>query len=385
MKTGKYKALIFAVFLFAVLNYSYINANAEIILVKGPQQYKGNGMSNIPADAELNENISDMKSQLLCAQDEIIKLQEANQKLVKSLSESEMKSKLLEKQKLSLEQEIISRVKQLEELSKQTSIKVNNTSSNEINELKNQISVYLKKIEDMSMQLVSLNNELNKVKMEYSSANLKLDNTVNDKDSQISLLKNQLAFSERQIQDFSYKITALNSNLEKTKEVYTSAIARQKELENLVAMANKRADDISCEKMARITELTKELALYKTNNAASVVNKAAVNTEYQKPVAAVSSVIVDNTKSEEDYFNIAKAYQDAKDYKEAINNYKRAIALNASFGRAYKELGLVYAQIGDYNNAGYSLKKCLYYSNNPREREVLRNFISNIERYINAK
>ncbi|MDD3014409.1 MAG: hypothetical protein PHC34_11960 [Candidatus Gastranaerophilales bacterium] len=449
MRTGKYKVLIFAAFLFIALNYSEVNANTEIILVKSSQQHKDTKIQDIQTMNELNETVKDMKYQLLCAQNEITKLQEMNQNLTRALSENEVKLQMIEKQKLSLEQDIAGRDKQLEELAKQTSLKLN-ASDNEITELKNQLISsnnelsklkqeylssnnkdsqvklfqnhlvsYEKQIQDLSEkiivlnnelakakevsmmankrandisgekavqinelknQLLSLNSELNKVRQQYSSVNLKTDNIVNDKDSQISLLQNQLAFSEKQMQDLSYKITALNSDLKKTKEIYDLAIGRQKALENLITLANKRADDISGKKTARINELKKELALYKNTNAA--VQTTKMNDNYQKTVAVIGSNIVDSTKSAEDYFNIAKAYQGAKDYKQAVDNYKHAITLNTSFGSAYKELGLIYAQMGDYKNAGNSLKKCLYYSNNPKEQEILRNFISNIEKCV---
>jgi tetratricopeptide (TPR) repeat protein len=229
----------------------------------------------------------------------------------------------------------------------------------------------------MSLQVISLNNELIKAREQYLLVNSNNGKFNESRDSEISSLQSQLIFKQKQIQELSDKINSLNNELTKAKEIYALTLSRQKELENLVTLANKRADNISAEKTALINELNKELTLLKSSNTDSCVQNKAVNYD-QKPIA-------DSTKSAEDYFNIARAYQGAKDYPEAIENYKRAIAVNASFNDAYKELGLIYAQIGDYKNAGYSLKKCLYYSDNPREKEVLSNFILNIEKYENSK
>lgn len=446
MRTGKYKILILAAFLFAAFNFNDVKAGNEVILVKPRLSQKELKTANNQSMIELKEAVKDMKYQLLCAQNEIMKLQDINQSLTKALSQSEVKSQMIDRQRISLENEIIGLKNQLsvssgnvESLGQQlaalnnelirtrqeyssTNTKVgtivsdkdiqiqnlsnkiallnneliktreiHNLALNKHKELENMValankraddiaaqnSFYRTKAESLSQQLVSLNNELSKIRQE------RLSTTVNDKDAEINLLQSKLSFSEKQLQDTSYKIDALKSDLEKTRQIYSSAINRQKELENLITLANKRADDILNEKNTQLDELKKELTSIKQSNISSAVQKEKENSSYQKPVADYNAVDTDNTKSADDYYNIAQAYQYAKDYKEAINNYKRAVAVNSSFSNAYKEMGLIYAQIGDYTNSYNSLNKCLIYSNNPKEQEVIRNFIRNIEGYAN--
>jgi|GEM_PF-3411333 len=359
----------------------YLSTNSKSESIASDKDFQINMLKSKSINSE--KQIQDLSDKVTFLNNELIKAREVNTLAVDKQKDLEKLVILANKKAFDISEEKTAQINELKnELTKQAYQKPV-TSENEIVELKNQLSIYRKKAEDMSLQVASLNNELSRAKQEYLSVNVKNNNAVSDKDFQITLLKNQLAFSEKQIQDLSDKITALNNTVEKTKEVYNLALLKQKELENLIILSNKRADNFSSEKPAQINELNKEFAMNKNTNVTSAVLTQPVIRDYQKTAAPISSV--DNTKSAEDYFNIAKAYQDAKDYQEAINNFKHAITLNTSFGSAYKELGLIYLQMGDYNNAGNSLKKCLYHSNNPKEQEVLRNFISNIERYAGPK
>jgi len=476
MKTGKYKAFFLAAVLVSALNYGDTKASTQVVILRPPYQNKEAKISNNQTINDLNETIKDMKYQLMCAQNEILRLQEMNQNLTKSLSAAEVNSRMTKKQNSSLERNITDNAKQIEEIPKQSDLKLNmnnneiidlknqlfaqqkrnedlsktlanlnsefnkvkqqysslnsqngtnlafkniqidslknqlinkekqiqflsdkiNTLNNdikklkenynlansqsyetEINELKNQLAAYRTKSETLTSRIVNLNNELDKARQQYTSAHLGTNTISNDNSAEISFLKSKLAFTEKQVQDFSGKISVLQQELTESKKVFSLAVNRQKELENMVSLANKRADDIINEKNVQINKLKKDLA-----------DKTTVLTTAQKTVSdntRQNFIKVDNKKSAEDYFNIAKAYQSAKDYKESINNYKNAIAVNSSFGSAYKELGLVYAQIGDYKNASYVLRQYLYYSTNPKEQEIIRNFLKNIEKCLNNR
>lgn len=207
----------------------------------------------------LNENVEDMKLQMLSAQNEVEKLQESNYILKKSIIEEKNKIDLLEKQKAFLEQILSAKEKQINELSK-----VSNADTNsEIDEFKNLIANYKQKIEDLSLKLTSADNE---------------------------------------------------------QKVYLKAV------------------------------------------------------EYLKK---------DNSNSAKIYYNLAKAYYDEKNYSAAMQNYNLALSMNPELTGIYRDLGIIYAETGKYQDSINNFNKYLKYLNNPQEEIVIRRFISKLTSDIN--
>ena len=97
-----------------------------------------------------------------------------------------------------------------------------------------------------------------------------------------------------------------------------------------------------------------------------------------KNIKNVKIVKEDNQAESLYYFNMAKAYEKEKNIDKAIENYKLAIKTNPDLGAAYSNLGLIYAEKGDYKNSIELFKKYLNFSNNPEEESSIKEFISKI-------
>jgi len=97
-----------------------------------------------------------------------------------------------------------------------------------------------------------------------------------------------------------------------------------------------------------------------------------------KAIKTVKVVKEDNQAESLYYFNIAKAYEQEKSIDKAIANYKLAIKTNPNLGAAYSNLGLIYAEKGDYKNSIEVFKKYLNFSNNPEEEASIKEFINKI-------
>jgi tetratricopeptide (TPR) repeat protein len=82
------------------------------------------------------------------------------------------------------------------------------------------------------------------------------------------------------------------------------------------------------------------------------------------------------------YFNMAKAYEQDKSIEKAIESYKLAIKANPNLGSAYSQLGLIYAEKGDYKNSIEIFKKYLNFSDSPEEEELVRQFITQMSTFV---
>jgi len=95
-----------------------------------------------------------------------------------------------------------------------------------------------------------------------------------------------------------------------------------------------------------------------------------------KEVKAVKLIQEDKQADALYYFSMAKAYEQEKAIEKAIESYKLAIRTNPDLGAAYSQLGLIYAEKGDYKNSIEIFKKYLNLSNNPEEEELVKQFIN---------
>ncbi|MFH0702748.1 MAG: tetratricopeptide repeat protein [bacterium] len=153
-------------------------------------------------------------------------------------------------------------------------------------------------------------------------------------------------------------------------------LSAQDEITKLHELNYNLKNEISDIKEKQIKELTqnndlkqkiKDLTENKSFDNQKVYFKAL---EYMKENKTASVVF---------YYNLAKAYQDIKNYQQAIENYKIILNIEPDFGKAYCQLGIVYAEIRDYENSIKAFKKYLNYLNNPEELNIIEKFIVKIQ------
>jgi len=95
-------------------------------------------------------------------------------------------------------------------------------------------------------------------------------------------------------------------------------------------------------------------------------------------IKEVKAVTADNQADSLYYLNMARAYEQENSIEKAIESYKLAIAANPDLGAAYSQLGLIYAEKGDYKNSIKIFKKYLNFSNNPEEEALVKEFITKL-------
>jgi len=108
------------------------------------------------------------------------------------------------------------------------------------------------------------------------------------------------------------------------------------------------------------------------------VNAQISNSKAKTNNKTVKALQEDNYAESFYYFNIAKAYEQENSIDKAIVNYKLAIKTNPCLGAAYSNLGLIYAEKGDYKNSIDVFKKYLNFSNNLEEEASIKEFINKI-------
>jgi len=99
-------------------------------------------------------------------------------------------------------------------------------------------------------------------------------------------------------------------------------------------------------------------------------------------IKEVKAVTVDNQADSLYYLNMAKVYEQENSIDKAIESYKLAIAANPDMGAAYSQLGLIYAEKGDYKNSIKIFKKYLNFSNNPEEEALVKEFINKLNTLV---
>ncbi|EKE04526.1 MAG: hypothetical protein ACD_20C00052G0001 [uncultured bacterium] len=289
---------------------------------------------------EVQEMISDMKYQLLCAQNEIEKLQETNYQLKNNLTTKEQQIKELAQSSRS-NQEVITTL---------------NVKDNEIDKLKMLVTTYEQKIEN----LAQINN---------SKATI-----LNTKDDKISELKALAVNYQQQVEGLTSQLTNITNELNKTKENYLTYSQKNTQL----ISDNMKLHESYLDLQSKITSLQS-----KVEENQNAYERAAESYKDQEPyLKAVDYLKKDKNNAAIFYFNLAKVYQDNKNYQKTIENYNIALEMNPNFAEAYRELGIAYAEYGSFKNSVKTLNTYLKYSNNPKEEQLIRNFISKIEKAV---
>src|SRR5207249_502510 len=70
----------------------------------------------------------------------------------------------------------------------------------------------------------------------------------------------------------------------------------------------------------------------------------------EEALSLMEKVISINPHAEA-YYNIGRALQDLKRYKDALANYDKAIAINPNYAEAYNNRGLIFYNLKQYNAA----------------------------------
>lgn len=83
------------------------------------------------------------------------------------------------------------------------------------------------------------------------------------------------------------------------------------------------------------------------------------------------------------YYTLAKAYEEYKKYNKAIENYKLAINSDLNYIPAYGNLGLLYAELGEYRDSINIFEKYITLSDNPEEKILLKEFIKKMSTFVN--
>lgn len=82
------------------------------------------------------------------------------------------------------------------------------------------------------------------------------------------------------------------------------------------------------------------------------------------------------------YFNKAKVYQEKKSIDQAIENYKLAIKTDPEMLAAYSQLGLIYAENGDYENSIKVFREYMRLTDNEEEKRLVKQFIDKMSSLI---
>lgn len=285
-------------------------------------------------DYDINEKYNDVKYQLDCAREEINKLQEENYHL------KEDKSSL----------------KNFNE----NMLKSNYEMKNEQTSLKADYEKLVSQKEDLQKKLLTAQDALKNIQRQKAL----LENSTNIKDSQRADLQDRLLKAENDLNNIKKQATDLSSLIQAK--------------DNQIAEFSKTYK----QKDAEINMLKNKLA----DNEKNIKNVSEVTVQKNSPEDEAALKAVKLMKEDEQskalyYFNMAKAYQQDKSIEKAIENYKLAIKENPDLGAAYSQLGIIYAEKGDYRNSIDIFNKylSLNLTKNPEERELIRNFVNKMK------
>ena len=81
--------------------------------------------------------------------------------------------------------------------------------------------------------------------------------------------------------------------------------------------------------------------------------------EYKKAIECYKEAIKLNKSNDNEvyYYNMGLDYYSLKKYDKAIKCYQESIMIDPDYHRSYKEMGIVYAELGEYKKLAYCLKK----------------------------
>lgn len=92
-----------------------------------------------------------------------------------------------------------------------------------------------------------------------------------------------------------------------------------------------------------------------------------INEELREKLNTLTLEFKENPDDIETCFKLGKAYSNLKNYKEAIDFYKKALLINPQEMGLNLSIGLSYSQMGDYENALSHFEKILKHNDNSEE------------------
>ncbi len=206
----------------------------------------------------------------------------------------------------------------------------------------NQTNAYDYKTEVISLQkkTIELNNEINALNLEINNLNLELTNLKKSHDEQVEFYK-----STQQTIIWIVSIvfiilsgifTAFIWIFKKPDDIWKNLIAREKDAKKLM----ERIDTQHQHQKLLFILGNKGLFDYNPDDW-SIINAIAKSSESKQA----------KEMTEYDWFFIGLSSYKSRDYKKSIRSYLKAIELDEKFEVAYKNLANAYDEDGDFKNA----------------------------------
>lgn len=120
-----------------------------------------------------------------------------------------------------------------------------------------------------------------------------------------------------------------------------------KEIPELMEVYNKAAGDKGIPEEVVVTEEAKK----KGEEHKTAGNTHMKSKDYEKAVAEYTKAIESNHSSEVYFCNRAAAYTNMDKFHEALDDCKRAIALNPDYAKAFSRMGLIYSKLQFYTES----------------------------------
>lgn len=241
--------------------------------------------------------------------------------------------------------------------------------------------------ENIMKENFELKNIISNTKKDYLSVKDNYDNLLEQKNilqSKISSLEPNYISTEKQKAELKEKLAKLEdelANIQKEKLTLENSIKiRENQLAESLKLYEQKESEIINVKNTEIKQLKNKLAIHDKNIKDLTLNQKPV--DFELNVKAIQLLKDDEQTEAFYYFNMAKAYQHDKAIDKAIENYKLAIQANPDLSAAYSQLGLIYAEKGDYKDSIELFKKYLSLSDNPEEEELIKQFINKMNTLV---
>ncbi len=144
--------------------------------------------------------------------------------------------------------------------------------------------------------------------------------------------------------EYVQKMSQLNTELEKTKNIANEAITKIEKLENELLKSILERDSL-------LFEHKQETSLLRASDAFQKGNNALLTKKYNKAILYYKKTIKLRPNDAHAYNNLGNAYKENGNYSRAIDCYHNAIKINPDYASAYYNLGIVYQRNNDFNTA----------------------------------
>ncbi len=326
-------------------------------------------------DSNSNDNLQNVKYQLISAQKEISELYDKNFIYKSKIKELEDNYKKLKMQESILEQKLISKESEIEKLSSEASSFGDGKCSKDLLYLRNLLSQREEEINKLRQQSNNRQQELTLKENEFKRLSSEFISSGDQSSKDLLYLRNLLSQKEEEIIKLRQQSNSKQQELFlKEEELEKSLIWASKKINKLKednAMLSTQIQKINTISSSQINKLNS--LIYKANNQiTSLKNKKCSNFEEK----IIKYLTQNNAESYISYYSIARAYHDRKNYKIAIKHYSKCLKINPYFKPANLYLGIAYAENNDKKNTFKVLNNYLKTIKDKKEREIISNYIS---------